>query len=140
MKFTNTITFLGDRYEVSLPWKPFHNPRPDNYNLSLRPLTGLFRRLQQDHKLLKDYNDIIQQQVEKGIVEDVPTTKDASTHIHYLPHHAVLRSDKTNHNLEDTYADTTLGRHHSVDLKVLGVPWNPQELRVVKAASQEKSC
>ena len=37
------------------------------------------------------------------------------------------KDDKTNHNLEDTYADTTLGRHHSVDLKVLGVPWNPQE-------------
>ena len=42
-EFTNTITFLGDRYEVSLPWKPSHNPLPDNYNLSLRRLTGLFR-------------------------------------------------------------------------------------------------
>ena len=35
------------------------------------------------------------------------------------------KDDKTNHNLEDTFADTTLGRHHSVDLKVLGVLWNP---------------
>ena len=53
--------------------------------------------------------------------------KEASTHIHYHPHPAVLCDDKTNHNLENTYADTTLGRRHSVDLKVLGVPWNPQE-------------
>lgn len=58
-EFTDTITFLGDQYEVSLPWKPFHSPLPDNYYLSLHQLIGLFRRLQQKHKFLKDYDDII---------------------------------------------------------------------------------
>ena len=82
------------RYEVSLPWKQFHPVLPNNYALSQRRLLNLLKRLRQNPTLLRDYDAIIQEQIEKGIVEDVPATVTGSAHLHYLPHHAVVRTDK----------------------------------------------
>ena len=50
------------------------------------------KRLRRNPTLLRDYDHIIQEQIEKGIVEDARMT--STSHIHYLPHHAVVRSDK----------------------------------------------
>ena len=44
--------------------------------------------------LLHNYDHIIQDQIEKGIVKDVPTHEADSSPLHYLPHHAVVRVDK----------------------------------------------
>ena len=41
----HTVELKEGRYEVSLPWKEFHQPLPDNYDLSLHRLTGLLQRL-----------------------------------------------------------------------------------------------
>ena len=43
--FTNNVQFKNDRYEVALPWRDYHEPLPDNYNLSLSRLQGLLQRL-----------------------------------------------------------------------------------------------
>ena len=32
-EFANAITFQDGRYKVSLPWKNFHEPLPDKYQL-----------------------------------------------------------------------------------------------------------
>ena len=37
------IQLKDGRYEVSLPWREFHQPLPDNYALSLRRLKGLLQ-------------------------------------------------------------------------------------------------
>lgn len=91
---SGNITFREGRYEVSLPWRQFHQSLPDNYNLSQRKLLDLLKRLRQNPVLLRDYNRIIQEQIEKGIVEDTPVVEPDSTRLHYLPHHAVIRTDK----------------------------------------------
>uniref|UniRef100_A0A1X7V7Z5 Reverse transcriptase domain-containing protein n=1 Tax=Amphimedon queenslandica TaxID=400682 RepID=A0A1X7V7Z5_AMPQE len=65
----------------------------NNYQLSLRWLNALLRRLRQQPKLLEEYDKAIREQVEKSIVvvlED-PTAVDGET-VHYLP--AVIRHDK----------------------------------------------
>ena len=94
--FTNTISFQGGRYEESLPWKEFHGPLPDNYQLSHNRLCGLLHRLKQTPSILREYDDIIRDQLDKGIIEPVvemvPTS---SSQVHYLPHHAVIRTDKS---------------------------------------------
>ena len=86
--------FKNGRYEVSLPWKQFHLLLPDNYALSQRRLLKLLKRLCQDSSLLRDYNAIIQEQIEKGIVKDPPPTDTMPAHLHYLPHHPVVRQEK----------------------------------------------
>lgn len=34
--FMDAVTFKDGLYEVSLPWKEFHSPLPDNLQLSLK--------------------------------------------------------------------------------------------------------
>ena len=71
--FKENISFKDGRYEVSLPWKEFHDHLPDNYMLSLRRLEGLIKQLRQTPEILKEYNATIQDQIDKGIVEVVYT-------------------------------------------------------------------
>ena len=95
--------FNNGRYEVSLPWKEFHPLLPDNYTLSQRRLLNLLKRLRQDPTLLQDYDTIIREQIEKGIVEDAPPKTTDSAHLHYLPHHAVIRRDKDTTKMHVVY-------------------------------------
>jgi len=101
--FANNITFSDGRYKVSLPWKEFHEPLPDNYQLSLKRLQGLLCRLRQDPAILKEYDRTIKDQLEKGIIEAVQVEELTSHQVHYLPHHAVVRRDKTTTKLRVVY-------------------------------------
>ena len=93
--FDSSIQFKEGRYEVSLPWKESHGPLPTNYELSLKRLHGLLHRLRHHPEILKEYDAIIQEQRGKGIVQVVENSGDESDKkLHYLPHHAVIRSDK----------------------------------------------
>lgn len=61
-----------------------------------RRLKGLLKRLKQDSKLFCDYDSIIQEQLRSGVVEIVEEPdKLEGERLHYLPHHAVLRCDKS---------------------------------------------
>ena len=94
-KFLEGLTFNGERYEVRLPWKSSHLILPDNYELSLSRLRGTLRRLRQQPGILCEYDNVIKDQMQRGIVEDIPQMNQASLgKVHYLPHHAVLRRDK----------------------------------------------
>ena len=102
-EFSEAITFSEGRYQVSLPWKQQHKPLPENYQLSLRRLEGLIKRLRQSPDVLKEYDDTIQEQIQARIVEDVPANSKESNPVHYLPHHAVIRTDKSTTKLRIVY-------------------------------------
>lgn len=55
------------------------------------------RGLEKDKVFLGKYNDIIEEQLEPGIIEPVlkENVKKSSAKVHYMPHHAVVREDKT---------------------------------------------
>ena len=89
-KFLEGLTF-NERYEVRLPWKSSHTILPDNYKLSLSRLGGTLRRLRHQPKILCEYNNVIKDQMQRGIVEYIPQINQASLgKVHYLPHHAFL--------------------------------------------------
>jgi len=92
--FSSTLQVKDGRYEVCLPWRECHNVLPDNYELSRRRLHSLLKRLRQSPEVLKEYDSIICDQIKKGIVEEVGGSEVAPGTTHYLPHHAVIRSDK----------------------------------------------
>ena len=102
-EFMGTVKFENRRYTVSLPWKEFRDPLPDNYSLSLSRLQGLLRRLKQDPPILKKYHRIIQEQLETGIVEEVSEEEPTVKAVHYLPHHAVVRRDKSTTKVRIVY-------------------------------------
>ena len=85
------IKFVEGRYQVSLPWKEFQALLSDNYQLRVIRLRGLLHRLRQDTVILKEYDHVIQDQLEKGIMEAVPTDKTGPRNTHYLPHHTIIR-------------------------------------------------
>ena len=104
-EFTGTIKFENGRYKVPLPWREFHDPLPDNYSMSLSRLQGLLRRLKQEPAILREYHATIQDQLRKGIIEAVPPDE---VHVplgtaHYLPHHAVVRRDKSTTRVRVVY-------------------------------------
>ncbi|ORU90924.1 MAG: hypothetical protein A6F71_08245 [Cycloclasticus sp. symbiont of Poecilosclerida sp. M] len=70
-KFIQQILFDGQRYQVSLPWKDYHPPLPDNLELCRRRFNGLLIRLKQNPQLLKEYDSVIKDQMNRGIVEVV---------------------------------------------------------------------
>ena len=103
-KFIQKITFNGHNYEVSLPWKECHPPLPHHYELCYGRLLSLLRRLRQTPQLLAEYDSIIQDQLAKNIIEIVPEPPAITTdHTHYLPHHAVVRQDKSTSKLRIVY-------------------------------------
>ena len=65
-------------------------------------LRSLHSKLKSEPNLLKEYDNIIQEQRKNGIVEIVPETEDqaleegklSTIRIHYSPHHAVVRRDR----------------------------------------------
>ena len=58
-EFESSVEMKEGRYEVSLPWKKFHDPLPHNYELSFKWLHDLLRRLRQETKILQEYDAII---------------------------------------------------------------------------------
>ena len=53
--------------------------------------------------VLQQYDDTIREQIRAGIVEDTPLDIKGSTQVHYLPHHAVIHSDKSTTKLRIIY-------------------------------------
>ena len=53
--------------------------------------------------ILQEYDNIIREQLKKGIVEAVTDSSATGGQVHYLPHHTVVRSDKTTTKLRIVY-------------------------------------
>ena len=103
-EFTNTISRKDGRYEVQLPWKHSHLVLPDNYKASLQRFQSLYNRLKQTPKILEEYDNVIKDQLQKGIVERVNESEACEIgKVHYLPHHAVIRRDKETTRLRVVY-------------------------------------
>ena len=92
-RFVDEIKFVNDRYEVKLPFKENIPMLEDNYSLCLKRLNNLRHRLEKDPALLKAYDDIIQEQLKKGIIEKVESPGELGETV-YLPHRAVIKPEK----------------------------------------------
>ena len=62
---------IEGRYKVHLHWKEPHSELADNYELSQKRLDGLLKRLRQNLPVLREYDKVIKDQLNKGIVEVV---------------------------------------------------------------------
>ena len=102
-KFSQQISFKDGRYEVHLPWKESHPILQDNYDLCHKRLNGLLQRLRQDPEQLKQYDSVIREQLDKGVIELVTNPANSNGKVHYLPHHGVVRDDKQTTKLRVVY-------------------------------------
>ena len=103
-KFLDDIKFNGKRYSVKLPFKETPSILPDNYNLSLNRLKGLIKRLKADPELFQEYNSVMKEQYQRGILEDVDLSQPTTVgRVHYLPNHPVVRKDKSTSRVRIVY-------------------------------------
>ena len=86
-KFNDTVRFEDGRYQVTWPWKEEFPSLPTNYELAMGRLRSLVNRLMRNPEHLTKYDAVIQDQLQKSIIEVVPDEDSANTLKHYIPHH-----------------------------------------------------
>ncbi|XP_065061333.1 uncharacterized protein LOC135688421 [Rhopilema esculentum] len=85
----------NQRYEVGLPWKDnIDKELETNYDLSKRRLLSLYNKLKADPKLLKQYNEVFEQQLSDGIIEKVNECAYEDSNAHFLCHFGVVRNER----------------------------------------------
>ena len=114
-EFVESIKCKDNYYEVNLPWKPDHAELPDNYDLSKKRLHGLLKRLRNEPEVLKEYDNVIRDQLNKGIVEFASEPNEDVKGVHYIPHHALIRQDKATTKLRVVYDASARSRGPSLD-------------------------
>ena len=67
---------------------------PDNYSLTLKRLQSLRIRLARVEILLRKYDQIFQDQLNEGIIEEV-STEGSIGNITYLPHKEVVKNERS---------------------------------------------
>ena len=90
---------------MRLPWRSEETRPPSNLQLATRRLQGLLKLLRHHPEVLQEYNAIMQEQLKLGIIEKVSNDRSKATdnNIHYLPHHAVIRTDKQTTKIRIVY-------------------------------------
>ena len=72
----DNIKFTGERYSVSLPWKAGHGHIPLNYDNCYARLQSQVRKFKQDMTIFHEYDRIISDQLDKGIISKVAENND----------------------------------------------------------------
>ena len=88
-------------YETRLPWKKSHPVLPTNEQISLRRLGSTLKKLERTN-LMKQYHDVMNQQISDGILEPAPKHPTGNI-IHYIPHKAVIREQAESTKLRIVY-------------------------------------
>ena len=122
----------GERYEIELPWKNDCLPVPDNYNLCYNQLKSIHDRLNKTPDVLKEHDDIIQQQLILGIIEKLPDpeVETQNKDVHYLPYPAVTRQNRETTKLRIVYDGSakSAGQERSLDYFLPAGPNNIPQL------------
>ncbi|KRY36763.1 hypothetical protein T03_12660 [Trichinella britovi] len=93
--FESTLQFDGIRYTVRLPWLEDDAQLPNNYHQALSRLQQIERSLKNDPHKAAHYERGMREYLEEDFVEEVTDRTGYPGRIWYLPHHAVIREDKT---------------------------------------------
>ena len=87
--FKETVNFEDGRYKIIWPWKDEPPDLPVNQALAVGRLWSTVSRMRNKPELIKQFDDIIQDQLDKGVKEKVNSTF-ADWTTRYLPHYAVI--------------------------------------------------
>ena len=84
------------QYEMPLPFKTNQASLPNNKSLAISRLQPLKRRLQADAKYRADYVKFMENVIDKGYAEKVPTSElnQNDGRVYYIPHHGVYHQKK----------------------------------------------
>ena len=84
-----------DQYCAKLPWKDSHPPLPTNLSIARGRTRSTIPRLSKEPRMLAAYDQIIQEQLQRGFIEKVTHPQSTTGHVHYITHHAVIKDSST---------------------------------------------
>lgn len=87
----SSIVFKDSCYSARLPWRPEHPPLPSNAEFTKQRTRTMIRKLAANSEKLRMYDDIIQDQQYRGLIERVNNLDTTNGVYYYIPHHAVLK-------------------------------------------------
>ena len=102
-EFNKSIKLVSNRYQVRWPWRKDHPTLPENYKLAYGRLVSTIKRLKEDPETLRKYNEIIEDQIKKGIIERVDINSIKGEIKHYIPHHGVVKPNNRTTKLRIVY-------------------------------------
>lgn len=76
-----------------MPWRSFPPPIVNNFGQAIGRLRTQLRTL--SNTMFDAYNSILTQQLESGIIEEVPNAVQLSDNTYYLPHHVIFTPEKS---------------------------------------------
>nr|CAD2200436.1 unnamed protein product [Meloidogyne enterolobii] len=79
-------------YVVKWPWKIERDSLPSNFSLAYKRFLNLMDKLKKNPDLLDKYEEIINNDLERGVIEKAERKKDEIEH--FLPHHPVNNTKK----------------------------------------------
>ena len=86
---------VNERYHVCWSLREENPDLSDNYNnLVYGRLDSVVKRLKRNLEMLKMHDDMIKDQLNKGVIESVDTNLIQGNLKHYIPHHVVVTPDK----------------------------------------------
>ena len=116
------LKYLGDRYQVPIPWRRERPNLPDNKQGALRRLASLEVSLRKKGKKVVDqYSQAFQDNVEKGYIREL-TESEAKTVGWYLPHFPVIREDKETTKVRIVYDAAAVFENASLNEGMLPGP------------------
>ena len=101
--FEETVRYENNRYFVAWPWREPRSMLSENYNLARARLKSTLNKLQKDNELLQTYAAVIQEQIERGIIERATEESLGGLLKYYIPHHAVVTPTKTTTKVRVVY-------------------------------------
>ncbi|EYC00240.1 hypothetical protein Y032_0117g685 [Ancylostoma ceylanicum] len=93
--FKETVVKKPDGYYVRLPWKDNFNTLPENKEMAIARLRSLLKQYPPER--LAEIENTFREQLQQGIIEEVPQTNRLSTRgrtIHYFSYHVVYTPEK----------------------------------------------
>ncbi|CAG2200066.1 unnamed protein product [Mytilus edulis] len=101
--FVTSLKMENGRYQVAWPWKEKLPELPENRELAYGRLKSLFQKMKNNPDLLNKYDEIIQDQCKKGIIEKV------SNQCTTLEYHLDTYKNATAANIrENIYVDNVI--------------------------------
>ena len=101
--FYDYFCFENKRYCVIWPWKALNINLLVNNQLFLSHLNAQHLCYKDSPEVFKQYHEIIESQIESGIIEKVNDQIQSSTRTHYISHHAVIKQDNNTIKLRILY-------------------------------------
>lgn len=101
-KFEQSLKFENGRYQVTWPWKDVNPDLPTNRELALGRLRSSVSKMRNKPGLMKAYDSVIRDQLEKGVIEKVTEKYAEWTKALSSPpcsHKSHKTNDKTSHCL-----------------------------------------